>query len=113
VQRSSAGTLGLELFGNSGRFELELRGDWKEDGAKLLGLLRAERRGVRVQVGASGQPAAGARWRPYGRLELDGRGFLFWFSAGGGDAGREVSLGWSASQPLLKSPTVSTSRSRR
>jgi hypothetical protein len=113
VERSAAGGLDLELVGDPGRLGLELRGDWKEDGAGLRGQLGAERRGVRVQVGAAGQAASGACWRPFGRLELAGRGFRFWFSAGGGDTGREVSLGWSASQALPKSPTARTSRSRR
>jgi hypothetical protein len=67
-----------------------------------------------VAGSAGGRVAAGGlRWHPFGRLELSGRQFLFWFSAGGGDEGGEVRLGWSAAQALGKSPTGSTSRSRR
>jgi hypothetical protein len=118
AEPSAGAGLGLELRGNPGALDLELQGDWKEDGPGLRGLLSAERGGVRVEVGANGQPAAGRAatgscWRPFGRLELAGKGFRFWFSAGGGDAGREISLGWSTVQALPKSPTVRTSRRRR
>jgi hypothetical protein len=114
VEGSAAGELGLLLRGNPGRLEVELRADWKGEGIGLRGQLCGERRGVRLQAGTAVRPAAsGACWRPFGRLELAGKDFFFWCSAGGGDAGREVSLGWSAAQPLAKSPTVRTSRCRR
>jgi hypothetical protein len=118
VERSAAGGLDLALRGNPGGLGLELRGSWKEDGAELRGQLWGERRGVRVRAGARGQAVSAQaasvfRWRPFGRLELAGKDFLFWISAGGGDSGRETSLGWSASQRLPASPTSRTSRSRR
>jgi hypothetical protein len=118
VQPSAAADLDLELAGLAGRLALELRGDWAEGAAGLRGQLCAERGGVRIRVGADGQLSAGSAapagcWRPFGRLELAGEGFRFWFSAGGGDGGRDVSLGWSAAQVLPKSPTVRISRCRR
>ena len=118
TEQSAGAGLDLELLGNPGRVELQLRGERKEDGAKLRGQLCGERGAVRVQVGAAGPPgggqeASGFCWRPFGRLELSGKGFRFWFSAGKGESGREISLGWSAVQALPKSPTVRISRCRR
>ena len=118
VEESAGAGLELALGGKAGRIDLELRGGWKEGEAELRGQLGGERRGVRVLAGAAGSTdgraaASGFRWHPFGRIELSGRDFLFWLSAGGGDNGREVSLGWSAAQALGKSPTGSTSRSRR
>ncbi len=116
VQPSAGAGLDLALRGKPGSLGLVLRGDWKEGGAELRGQLCGERRGVRAQAGAAGRQTAGPaasgfRWRPFGRLELSGKDFLFWVSAGG--AGEMVSLGWSASQRLPASPTSRTSRSRR
>jgi hypothetical protein len=117
VDGSAAGELGLRLCGRQGRLDLELKADWTGEGIGLRGQLGGERRGVRLQAGAAVRPpalgASAACWRPFGRLELDGKDFLFWLSAAGGDAGGEVSLGWSAAQALPKSPTVNTSRARR
>jgi hypothetical protein len=118
VEASAATDLGLQLSGLPGSLALELRGNWEDGAAGLRGQLGGERGGVRIQVGAAGQLSPGSaapagRWRPFGRLELTGEGFRFWFSAGGGDSGRDVSLGWSAAQGLPKSPTVRISRCRR
>jgi hypothetical protein len=116
VEESARAGLKLALGGKSGRMDLELLGGWREGEAELRGQLGGERRGVRALVGALAEgrsAASGFRWHPFGRLELSGKDFLFWLSAGGGDSGSEVSLGWSAAQALWKSPTGSTSRSRR
>jgi hypothetical protein len=118
VEESAGAGLELALGGKAGRIDLELRGGWKEGEVELRGQLGMGRRGVQVLAGAAGSmggraAASGFRWRPFGRLEVSGKDFLFWLSAGGGDSGGEVSLGWSAAQSLRKSPTGSTSRSRR
>lgn len=111
VEGSAATDLGLRLDGPAGGLALELRGDWGEGEAGLRGQLCGERGGVRLLVGAAGQPDAA--WRPFGSLELAGEGFRFWLRAGGGDSGREILLGWSAVQALSKSPMVRISRCRR
>jgi hypothetical protein len=118
VEESAGTGLELALRGGAGRMDLELRGGWKEGEVGLRGQLGGERRGVRAAAGVAGSTdgriAAGVfRWRPFGRLQVSGKRFQFWVSAGGGDSGSEVCLGWSAVQELRKSPTSRTSRSRR
>jgi hypothetical protein len=124
VESSAGADLGLQLHGPPGRLAAELRGDWEQGESRLRGELRGERGGVQVQVGAAvrvtastvRRTASSSIWRPFGRLELAGKGFRFWFAAGTGDfsdSGQEISLGWSAVQALSKSPTVRISRSRR
>jgi hypothetical protein len=118
TERSAAGELELALRGKAGRLDLSLRGDWRKEGLGLRGQLCGERGGLRLQAGAAGSPGSlpartGLRWHPFGRLEASGRDWLFWLSLGAGEEGRGLSLGWSAAQPLGKSPTVRTSRCRR
>ncbi len=118
AEPSADADLELGFRGEPGRFELGLHGDWRREGIRLRGQLGGERRGFRLLAGAAGstagrRAASGFRWRPFGRLEVSGRDFLFWLSLGAEQGGGGLSLGWTAAQALWKSPTVSTSRCRR
>jgi hypothetical protein len=113
VEPAVNGGLEAYLRGKRGRLGLELRGTWTQDGRELRGLLLGQCGKVLLCVGAAGGGAPGVVVRPFGRLELAGEASLFWLSVGGGDTGKEVSLGWSVSQAWPVSPTTSTSRSRR
>ena len=90
---------------------MELRGAWKEDGRELQAVLYGQRGGARLRIGGAWE--AGCPARPFARLELTGGSYQFWLSAAAWPDDPEVSLGWSAAQPLPKSPTSRTSRSRR
>lgn len=116
VQRSAHGVLEVGLRRKETGLALELQGAWDEAGGELRGLLRGQKGGCRVEVGAAGdvppRPSGSDRpLRPFGRLELAGRNYHFWVSVQ--ESGEEVSLGWSAAQALPVSPTSRTSRSRR
>ena len=116
VQRWARGVLEVGLRRKETGLALELQGAWDEAGGELRGLLRGQKGGCRVEVGAAGDVPprpSGAEFplRPFGRLELAGRKYHFWVSVQ--ESGEEVSLGWSAAQALPVSPTSRTSRSRR
>jgi hypothetical protein len=117
VERRDAAAA-LELHVESRRREgvVGVRGAWKECGGgdRVRGYAGWRWDGLEVQGGLELDPASSRELRLFGELQLTGRRQSFFLRAGGGPAQPlQVTLGWSASQELAKSPTRRTSRSSR